>query len=248
MSQVSDNDKVALVTGASRGIGAAVVTRLAADGFAVVVNYASGRAGAAALVQRIADAGGLAIAIQADVGDAAAVRGLFDDAERTIGGVDVLVNCAGAMQLAPIAELDDAAFDRMVDVNLMGTLRMLREAARRLRRNGRIINFSSSVLGLQLPGYAGYAASKAGVEAFTAILAKELRGRNITVNTVAPGPIATDLFLHGKSAEAIARLAAQPPLERLGTPDDIARVVSFLAGSDGGWINGQTVRANGGIV
>jgi 3-oxoacyl-[acyl-carrier protein] reductase len=147
-----------------------------------------------------------------------------------------------------VAELDDATFDRMVAINLKGTFNMLREGSRRLRRVGRMINFSSSVLGLQMPGYAVYAATKAGVEALTTVLAKELRGRQITVNSVAPGPTATDLFLTGKSDELIQKMSKQAPLERLGQPSDIAQVVSFLAGSDGAWVNGQTLRVNGGIV
>jgi 3-oxoacyl-[acyl-carrier protein] reductase len=244
----NETGKVALVTGASRGIGAAVARRLADDGFALVVNYAGDRASAEALVEEITGRGGKAIAVQADVSDPAAVRGLFDAAEKAFAGVDVLVNNAGVMALASVAETDDATFDRMVAINLKGTFNCLREGARRLRNGGRIINFSSSVIGLQLPTYAAYAATKAGVEAITAILAKELRGREITVNSVAPGPTATDLFLKGKSEELIQKMSRQAPLERLGQPDDVAHVVSFLAGNEGGWINGQTVRANGGII
>ena len=160
----------------------------------------------------------------------------------------MLVNNAGIMTLANVADTDDAAFDRLVAVNLKGTFNTLREAASRLRAGGRIINFSSSVTGLLQPTYAVYAATKAGVEAMTSVLAKELRGRNITVNAIAPGPTATDLFLHGKPQEVIDRLAALAPLERLGRPEDIAAAVAFLAGPDGAWINGQTLRANGGIV
>jgi 3-oxoacyl-[acyl-carrier protein] reductase len=239
---------VAIVTGASRGIGAAVAERLAADGFAVVVNYAGNAALADTLVGRIKKAGGRAIAVQADVSDPAAVRRLFDAAETTFGGVDVLVNNAGTMSLAKIADADDAAFDRIVAINLKGTFNGLREAANRLRSGGRIINFSTSVVGTKLESYGIYAATKAAVETLTGILAKELRGRAITVNAVAPGPVATDLFFEGKSPELIERLTKGPPLERLGTPEDIARVVAFLAGPDGGWIDGQVLRANGGLV
>lgn len=242
------SDKIAIVTGASRGIGAAVAERLAKDGFTVVVNYAGGTAAAEALVRKIEQAGGRALAVQADVSDAAAVRRLFDAAEAAFGGVDVLVNNAGIMTLAAVADTDDAAFDRLIAVNLKGSFNTLREAARRLRPGGRIINFSSSVVGLLQPTYAVYAATKAGVEAMTAVLAKELRGRTITVNAVAPGPTATDLFLTGKSPEIIDRLAKMAPLERLGQPADIAAAVAFLAGPDGAWINGQTLRANGGII
>jgi len=245
---MSTQHSVALVTGASRGIGAAIARRLASDGFTVIVNY-SGRAGEAeALVQEIERKGGQAIAAQADVSDAAAVARMFDAAEAACGGVDVLVNNAGIMRLARLADSDDALFDSQVAVNLKGTFNTLREAARRLRDGGRIINMSSSVVGLYQPAYAVYAATKAGVEAMTHILAQELRGRRVTVNTVAPGPTATSLFLDGKPQEVVEHLARLAPLERLGQPEDIANTVAFLAGPDGAWINGQTLRANGGII
>lgn len=240
--------KVALVTGASRGIGAAIAQRLASDGFTVIVNYAENAAPAEALVRTIEQAGGHALAAKADVSDAADVRRLFDAAETAFGGVDVLVNNAGIMSLASIADADDASFDRQIAVNLKGTFNTLREAATRLRAGGRIINFSSSVVALLQPTYAVYAATKAGVEAMTSVFAKELRGRDITVNAVAPGPTATDLFLKGKPQEVVDRLAKLAPLERLGQPSDIANTVSFLAGPDGGWVNGQVLRANGGII
>jgi 3-oxoacyl-[acyl-carrier protein] reductase len=239
---------VAIVTGASRGIGAAVAERLARDGFRVVVNYSGQAAPAETLVRKIEETGGRALAALADVSDPAAVRRLFDTAESEFGGVDILVNNAGIMTLSSLADTEDAAFDRQIAVNLKGTFNTLREAAKRLRNGGRIINFSSSVVGLLQPTYGVYAATKAAVEAMTSILAKELRGRDITVNAVAPGPTATDLFLHGKSQELVDRLAKLAPLERLGEPADIAAAVSFLAGPDGGWINGQTLRANGGII
>ncbi len=241
-------NKVALVTGASRGIGAAIAERLAADGFTVVVNYAGGAAQAEELAQKIEAAGGKALTAQADVSDAAAVRRMFDSAEAAFGGVDVLVNNAGIMKLAPIADSDDALFDSQIAVNLKGTFNTLREAAKRLRDGGRIINFSSSVVGLYQPTYGVYAATKAAVEALTHILTKELRGRNITVNTVAPGPTATALFLTGKPQEVVDHLSKLAPLERLGQPEDIAAAVSFFAGPDGAWINGQVLRANGGII
>ncbi len=240
--------KVAVVTGASRGIGAAVAHRLARDGFAVLVNYAESAGPAEEVVSKIKWEGGRASAYRADVSDPAAVRGMFDAAEEQFGGIDVVVNNAGIMTLANVADTSDDAFDRMVAINLKGTFNTLREAARRLRTGGRIINLSTSVVGLLLPTYAAYVATKAGVEAMTSILAKELRGRNITVNAVAPGPTATDLFLNGKSPELVERMAKMAPLERLGSPKDVAAAVSFLAGPDGGWINGQTLRANGGIV
>lgn len=242
------SNKVAIVTGASRGIGAAVAERLGRDGFTVVINY-SGSAGAAeAVVQKIEAAGGRALTAQADVSDPAAVRRMFEAAETAFGGVDVLVNCAGVMALAKFAEADDASFDQQIAINLKGTFNTLREAARRLRDGGRIVNFSTSVVGTRLETYGIYAATKAAVEVMTPILAKELRGRNITVNAVAPGPTATDMFLTGKPPELVERMSKIPPLERLATPDDIAGVVSFLAGPDGGWINAQVLRANGGLV
>jgi 3-oxoacyl-[acyl-carrier protein] reductase len=240
--------KVAIVTGASRGIGAAVAERLARDGFAVVVNYSGNAAPAEALVREIEAKGGRALAAKADVSDPNAVRGMFDATQAAFGGVDVLVNNAGIMQLARIADSDDALFDRQIAVNLKGSFNAMREAAKRMRDGGRIVNFSTSVVGTRLETYSVYAATKSAVETMTAILSKELRGRNITVNAVAPGPTATDLFLDGKSPELVERLAKMNPLERLATTEDIASVVAFLVGPDGGWINGQVLRANGGMV
>ena len=242
------NGKVAIVTGASRGIGSAVAERLARDGFAVVVNYSGSADSAAALVSRIETSGGRALAVKADVSDPRAVREMFATAVARLGGVDVLVNNAGVMLLSSLGETDDASFDRQVAINLKGTFNTLRAAATHLRSGGRIVNFSSSVVGLLQPTYSVYAATKAAAEAMTKVFAKELRGRNITVNTIAPGPTATDLFLSGKPQAVVDHLAKLAPLERLGQPDDIARAVSFLAGADGAWINGQTLRANGGII
>ncbi len=173
---------------------------------------------------------------------------MFDAAETAFGGVDVLVNNAGVMQLARIMDADDANFDRQISLNLKGTFNTLREAGKRLRDGGRIVNLSTSVVGLKLESYGVYAATKAAVETLTAIMAKEMRGRNITVNALSPGPTATDLFLNGKSDELIERLSKMNPLERLGAPEDIAAAVAFLAGPDGAWINGQTLRANGGMI
>jgi 3-oxoacyl-[acyl-carrier protein] reductase len=240
--------KVAIVTGASRGIGAAIAERLAGDGFSIVVNYSGSSKEAEALVHKIDAAGGKAIAAKADVSDPAAVKRLFDDAEGALGGVDVLVNNAGIMKLAPLADADDALFDSQIAINLKGSFNTLREAARRLRNGGRIINLSSSVVGLYQPTYGVYSATKAAVEALTHVLSKELRGRQITVNAVAPGPTATALFLTGKPQSVVDTLAKLAPLERLGQPEDIANTVSFLAGPDGAWINGQILRANGGII
>jgi 3-oxoacyl-[acyl-carrier protein] reductase len=244
----TDKNKVAIVTGASRGIGAAIATRLADDGFTVVINYAGSASEADALVEAIEARGGRAIAAQADVSDPAAVARMFDAAQAAFGGIDVLVNNAGIMKLATVTDSDDALFDRQVAINLKGTFNTLREAANRLREGGRIVNLSSSVVGLYQPTYAAYAATKAGVEAMTHVLSKELRGRNITVNAIAPGPTATALFLDGKPQAVVDRLAKLAPLERLGQPEDIAAAVSFLVGPDGAWINGQVIRANGGII
>lgn len=245
---IDSHGKVALVTGASGGIGAAIAERLAHDGYAVIVHYSGSAAAAEALVRKIEAAGGRAASAQADIADAAAVARLFDTAETAFGGIDVLVNNAGIMQLATIAQSDTALFARNVSVNLEGTFNTLHEAANRLRNDGRIVNISSSVTALLQPTYGIYAATKAAVEAMTSVLAKELRGRNITVNAIAPGPTATKLFLDGKSQELVDRLAKAAPLERLGQPEDIAAAVAMLVGPDGAWINGQTLRANGGII
>lgn len=241
-------DRVALVTGASRGIGAAIAERLATDGFSVIVNYAGRVADAEGLVAKIEAKGGRAIAVQADISDPDAVTRMFDAAEAGFGGIDVLVNNAGMMKLAHLADSDDALFDSQIAINLKGVFNTLREASKRLRDGARIINLSSSVVGLAPATYGVYAATKAGVEAMTHVLTKELRGRNITVNAIAPGPTATDLFLDGKPQAVIDNLAKAAPLERLGKPEDIAAAVAFLAGPDGAWINGQILRANGGII
>lgn len=244
----TSENKVAIVTGAARGIGAAIAERLAKDGFTVVVNYAGSAAAAQELVDRIEGAGGRALAAQADVSDAAAVARMFDKTEAALGGVDVLVNNAGIMKLATIADGDDDLIDSQIAINLKGSINTMREAAKRLRAGGRIINLSSSVVGLLQSTYGVYAATKAGVEAMTHVLSRELRGRNIAVNAVAPGPTATALFLDGKPQAVVDNLAKLAPLERLGQPDDIANAVAFLAGPDGAWINGQVLRANGGII
>ncbi|MFI5690114.1 SDR family oxidoreductase [Streptomyces sp. NPDC051636] len=240
--------RVAVVTGGSRGIGRETVGRLAADGFAVVVGYSGNREQAEAAVKEITAAGGRAVAVQADVADEEAVAGLFAAAESEFGGVDVVVHAAGRLYLSPVAEIDFDQLDAAHRTNIRGTFVVARQAARTIRDGGAIINFSTSVVGLAFPGYGAYSASKGAVEALTLILAREMRGRDVTVNAVAPGPTATDLFLEGKDEETIARLAAQPPLERLGTPADIAAVVAFLASPAGHWVNGQVIRANGGII
>ncbi|ORE89875.1 short chain dehydrogenase [Aurantimonas sp. 22II-16-19i] len=239
---------MAIVTGGSRGIGAAIAARLAHDGFAVVVNYARNRACADQVVGTIEAAGGRALAVQADVGARDGLKSLFDAAEAAFGGVDVLVNNAGIMKLSPIAGVDDESFDAQVAVNLGGVFRGMLEAANRLRDGGRIVSVSTSVVGMKLPVYGVYAAIKAAIETLTPILAKELGPRGISVNAVAPGPVETELFLSGKSDEQVAAMAAMNPFKRIGRPEEIAGVVAFLAGPDGGWVNGQTIRANGGVV
>ncbi len=241
-------DRVAVVTGGSRGIGRAVALTLALDGSPVVVGYGGNKDEAEAVVSQITAAGGRAVAVGADVADLDQVTELFETAERCFGGVDVVVHAAGRMALSPVADLDLDVLDDLHRINIRGTFVVAQQAARRLRAGGSLVTFSTSVVGLQFPAYGAYAASKGAVEALSLILARELRGRDVTVNTVAPGPTATALFLDGKDEATIERLAKQPPLERLGTPEDIAEVTAFLASPAGHWVNGQVVRANGGIV
>ena len=240
--------KSAIVTGASGGIGRAVAKRLADDGFAVVVNYAGNAARADDVVAEITAAGGRALAVQADVASAPDVARLFKQAGDAFGKPDVVVHCAGIMPLRPIADGDLDMFDKVIATNLRGAFVVLAEAARQVPSGGRIIAFSTSVIAKAFPGYGAYNASKAGVEGLVHVLANELRGRNISVNAVAPGPVATDLFLAGKTEAQIEQLSKVPPLERLGQPEDISGVVSFLAGPDGAWVNGQILRANGGFA
>ncbi|RUW32183.1 MAG: SDR family oxidoreductase [Mesorhizobium sp.] len=240
--------RAAIVTGASRGIGAAIAKRFAQEGIAVIVNYARGKDAADEVVSAIEAVGGTALAVQADIGEPTGMTALFDAAEKAFGGTDILVNNAGMMRLSSIAETGDGEFERQLAINLGGSFRGMREGARRLNDGGRIINFSSSVVGFYQPNYGVYAATKAGVEAMTHILAKELGPRRITVNAVAPGPVGTELFTDGKSAAQIEAITKLIPLGRLGQPDDIAGLVAFLAGSDSQWVNGQVIRANGGAI
>jgi 3-oxoacyl-[acyl-carrier protein] reductase len=246
-TMTTDHPRVAIVTGGSGGIGGETAQRLARDGMAVVVAYAGRKAPAEEVVTAIVEAGGVATSFQGDVAEESDVAALFDAAELSYGGVDVVVNAAGIMLVSPLADLDLEVFDRMVRINLRGTFVVDREAARRVRPGGAIINFSSSVQKIARPNYTAYAATKGAVDATTLILAKELRGRDITVNSVAPGPTATPLFLDGKDQETIDRMSNETPLQRLGTPADIAEVVAFLAGP-ARWVNGQIIYPNGGVV
>src|SRR5688500_4546609 len=238
----------AIGTGASGGIGRAVARRLAHDGFAVVVGYAGSASKAEETVTEIVALGGRAAAVQADVASAEHVERLFTTAVDTFRSVDVVVNCAGIMPLRPIAGGDSEVFDKVIATNLRGTFLVLAQAAQHVAGGGRIIAFSTSVIDKAFPTYGPYIASKAGVEGLVHVLANELRGRNITVNAVAPGPVATELFLSGKTEAQVEQLRKLPPLERLGQPDDIAGVVSFLAGPDSAWVNAQVLRANGGFA
>lgn len=240
--------KVAIVTGSSRGIGAATIKRLAADGYAVTVNCEKNKDLAAAVARDIEAAGGRAIWIQADVSDPIAVRKLFDETEKTFGGVDVVIANAGIMRLAPVRDLSDDDFDRMWAVNGKGSFNTLREAARRVRDGGRIIALSSSITQLRTATYGPYAATKMAQDMFVGCLAKELEGRRISVNAVAPGVVNTTLFTERKTEQIIAGFAQRTPYKRIGEPEDIADVISTLCRSEGMWINGQTIFANGGLV
>jgi 3-oxoacyl-[acyl-carrier protein] reductase len=240
--------KTAVVTGASRGIGRVIAKRLAKDGFAVVVNYAGNASKAQEVVNEITADGGNAFSLQGDISKAEDVANLFAKTKEQYGQNNVVVNNAGILGLSPIAKGDLDLFDRTIDTNLRGTYLIFSQAAQHIADGGRIVAFSSSVLLKGFPTYGPYIAAKAGVEGLVHVLANELAGRNVTVNGVAPGPVGTELFLTGKSEEDIKRLSDLSPLKRLGEPEDIAKVVSFLAGPDGGWVNSQILRVNGGFA
>ena len=239
--------RVALVTGGSGGIGKAACERLAHAGMAVAVHYAGNKSKADAIVSGIASSGGRAIAVGGDVAEESDMVAAFEEVEAQFGGVDVVVNTAGIMLLGPFASFSLDDLDRMHRVNIRGTFVVSQQAVRRVRPGGAIINFSTSVSKLQFPGYSAYAASKGAVNAMTLILAREMRGKDVTVNAIAPGPTATDLFLDGKTDAEVDALRKVSPLERLGTPADIAEAVAFLAGP-GRWVNGQIIYVNGGAI
>ncbi|WP_326567793.1 SDR family oxidoreductase [Amycolatopsis rhabdoformis] len=246
-TETTTTPRVAIVTGGSGGIGRAVAKKLAADGMQVLVHYSGGKDRADAVVEEIVAAGGVASAAKADVTDEHEVAELFDEVEKRFGGVDVVVHTAGIMPLSPLVDLKLDEFDRIHRINVRGTFAVDREALRRMRAGGALVNISTSVTKLQQTGYSAYAASKGAVEAMTLILAREMRGRDITVNTVSPGPTDTPLFTDGKPQELIDRIAKQTPAERIGRPEDVAEVAAFLAGP-GRWVNGQIIHTNGGAI
>ncbi|ENV10031.1 hypothetical protein F966_01203 [Acinetobacter higginsii] len=248
MNTPANDKKVILITGASRGIGAFTAALLAQQGHQIVINYARNDLEANQLVEKITAAGGTANAFKADISQSHQVEQLFEYVIQHYGRVDILINNAGIMCLQKIEALDDETIEKVLAINLKGSLYTMREAAKRLEQGGKIINLSSSVIGMKLEGYGLYTASKAAIEALTAILAKELRGKNITVNAIAPGPTATELFFEGKSEALIEQLAKAAPLERLGTVEDIAAVLDFAVSDASNWINAQVIRANGGII
>ena len=242
------SEKVVLVTGASRGIGAAIAQQLSDAGAKVIVNYAGGKESADETVAAIVKSGGDAIALQADVSKSEEVKNMFDAAIAHYGRIDVLVNNAGIMITKLLKDTTDEDFTRQFDINVRGTFNTMREAATRLADNGSIINFSTSVNRIMLPGYGTYVATKAAVEQLTRIMSKEVGTRGINVNSVSPGPTNTALFTNGKSQEVIDRLASLSAFNRIGEPDDIAKIVVFLASDDAKWITAQNIGVNGGMA
>jgi 3-oxoacyl-[acyl-carrier protein] reductase len=241
-------EKVILVTGASRGIGATIAGKLAEAGAKVIVNYAGGKDAAGQVVNEIKQHGGDAIAVQADVSNAGDVKQLFDAAIAHYGKIDVLVNNAGVMITKLLKDTTDEDFTRQFDINVRGTFNTMREAATRLADQGSIINFSTSVNRIMLPGYSTYVATKAAVEQLTRVFSKEVGARGINVNSVSPGPTNTELFTTGKPQEVIDRLASLSAFNRIGEPEDIAKVVVFLASDEAKWISAQNIGVNGGMA
>ena len=244
--------KTAIVTGASKGIGAGIVRELAAAGAAVVVNYASDRTGAESVVDAIAASGGRAAAVQADVAKATDVVRLFEQAKETFGSLDILVNNAGVYQAMPVTEVTEEEFHREINVNLLGPLLVIRESLRHFGPDGgSIINIGSGASRSQPPGYSIYSASKASLDAVTGVLSKELAPRRIRVNSVNPGATLSEgtktAGLYGVGSDIEKQLVAMTPLGRMGTPEDIAKVVAFLASDDSGWLTGEVILASGGL-
>ena len=238
-------EKVILVTGASRGIGAAVALLLASAGAKLIVNYTGGKEAAEVVADEIKKNGGDAIALQADVSKADEVKKMFDAAIAHYGRIDVLINNAGIMITKLLKDTTDEDFTRQFDVNVRGTFNTMREAATRLADHGSIINFSSSNNRIMLPTYSTYAATKSAVEQLTRIFAKEMGARGINVNSVSPGPTNTELFTKGKTQDTMDKLASLSAFNRLGEPEDIAKVVVFLASDEAKWINAQNIGING---
>ncbi|MCC3442323.1 MAG: SDR family oxidoreductase [Microcoleus sp. PH2017_40_RAT_O_B] len=238
--------KVAIVTGASRGIGRAIALRLSQEGASVVVNYARGTEAAQEVVSAIALSGGTALAVQADVSKTAEIGNLFDRTLETYSQVDILVNNAGVILYKPVAEVTEAEFDNLFAVNVKGTFFACQEAAKRMADGGRIVNFSSSTTAIMMPTYGAYVATKGAVEQLTRSLAKELGDRQITVNVISPGPTDTELFTVGKTPEQIQRFMQMTAFGRLGKVEDIADVTAFLCSEQARWITGQNIRVNGG--
>ena len=241
-------DKVAIITGASRGIGAEIAKAIAQAGASVIINYTNNRSAADLIVSEIKNLGGNAISVRADVSDSVEVKALFDAAITHFGKIDILINNAGTAIFKAIQDTSDEELDRIFAINVKGTFYCLRESATRLSNGGRIINISSSVTRLILPTYGAYAATKGAVEQLTRVFAKEVGSRGITVNSISPGPTSTELFLEGKSEETIQRLASMSAFGRIGETEDIAKVVLFLASEEAAWVTGQNIGVNGGIA
>lgn len=245
---MTNTTKTALVTGASRGIGRAIAERLANDGYCVIVNYAGNKESAQETVNIIQAKGGRAVAIQANIANDEDVKRLFNESMAINGQLDVVIHNAGMMTMTKITPEGLADFDKTIQTNLRGAFLVLAYAAQHLTDGGRIIAISTSVIAKSFPAYGPYIASKSGVEGLVHVLANELTGRNITVNAIAPGPIGTELFFTGKSEEQINGMAKMSPLDRIGTPEEVANVVASIVGPDGNWINSQVIRVNGGLA